>query len=212
MPLALQAKLLRVLERKVITRVGGTTEVADRCPPDRRDPPRPRRRRPRGPVPPGSPVPDRRLHARRAAAARSPERDRAARRALRARRPPPSKAATHRCSPRTRAMPSPATPGPATCASCATRSSARSCCAGDTITAADLPDRLRDAGQRTRPVADRLRRARPPRRGRARGDRRGPRGRRQQPDPRGTPPRAVAARADLQDGEVRSETAAFSGR
>jgi DNA-binding NtrC family response regulator len=28
MPLALQAKLLRVLERKVITRVGGTTEVA----------------------------------------------------------------------------------------------------------------------------------------------------------------------------------------
>src|SRR6478735_2012747 len=28
MPLALQAKLLRVLERKVITRVGGTTEIA----------------------------------------------------------------------------------------------------------------------------------------------------------------------------------------
>ena len=129
MPLALQAKLLRVLERKVITRVGGTTEIATDArliAATHRDLDAEVRA---GPVPPGSAVPDRWLHDRRAPAARSAARDRPARRALRADRPPSSRAARPRRSPTTRARPSPATPGPATCASSRTRSSARSSCA-----------------------------------------------------------------------------------
>ena len=146
MPLALQAKLLRVLERKVITRVGGTTEVAT----------------------------DARLIAAthrdleaevRAGRFRQDlffriggftlvvpplrdraDRDRAARRALRARRPPPSKA-----GPRP-TLTDDARDALAGYALARQRARAASnaieralVLCGDAISRADLPEKLRDA-------------------------------------------------------------------
>ena len=72
LPLAAQAKLLRVLEERQVTRLGGTKPVADRGPDRRRDQPRPGGRGTRGAVSRGPVLPARRPHHPGAAAARPP--------------------------------------------------------------------------------------------------------------------------------------------
>ena len=72
MALAVQAKLLRVLEEREFTRLGSTRAAARGHPRDRRHQPRPARRHAARRVPRGPVLPPRRLRDRAAAAARSP--------------------------------------------------------------------------------------------------------------------------------------------
>ena len=90
LPLAMQAKLLRVLEDRRVTRVGATTRTRDRRALRRGDQPRPRRRRRRRRVPPRSLLPARRRDPRDPAAARA-----ARRRSSRSRAPSSAAAAAH---------------------------------------------------------------------------------------------------------------------
>ena len=74
MPLELQAKLLRVLQEREFSRVGGSEAIEDRRPHRRRDQPVARARGARGPLPRGPLLPSEGRADRRPAAARAPRR------------------------------------------------------------------------------------------------------------------------------------------
>ena len=117
LPAALQAKLLRFLQERVIERIGGRQEIAGRRAHRLRDPPGPARHDRAGPVPRGPLLPPRRDRGRHPAASQPQGRRRAARARLRApvRRGAQARqpdAARARRPPRSRR-----TAGPATCAS-----------------------------------------------------------------------------------------------
>ena len=120
-----QAKLLRVLEEREFMRLGSTRVQPRGHPRGRGHQPRPARRHAARRVPRGPLLPARRVRDRPAAAARTARRHPRARRRVPRRRSARPSGGRRPASRATRKDQLLATPGRATCASCATRSSAR---------------------------------------------------------------------------------------
>ena len=123
--LDVQVKLLRAIQEKSIERLGSATPVSARRPDHRRDASRPRVRRCGADVSRGPVLPPERLSDHDSAAQRAPRRCSGAGVAIRRRVFARPSGGRWTSSPGTTCWPSSATPGPATCASCATSSSAR---------------------------------------------------------------------------------------